>query len=91
MQITTVGLDFDPEPAAPRGRGPRERTCWSSLLVMAPPSQGLEPPINPARFNSRRSTLATEVSLWPNLVMPSLFAGRTRLGQTTLRNPIGAR
>lgn len=41
----------DPESVAPCGRVSREEDLLVVLLVMAPPSQELEPPINPARFN----------------------------------------
>ena len=40
----------DPKPFAPRRRGPRKRTCWSSCLSWPHLLQGLEPPINPERF-----------------------------------------
>lgn len=43
----------DPEPAAPRGVRTSGENLLVALLVMVPPSQELEPPINPGRNTTR--------------------------------------
>src|SRR3979411_1726562 len=52
-----------PNPSEPHGSGLQERICSSSCLSWLPPSQELEPPAIPGRFNQQ----ITEVLMLPEV------------------------